>query len=76
MNKDISFLFDRSKTIKANALSIGVSERTIKNFMAKNGIYGIENNFNQRISQLFQTQIQLEKLGIGTSKLISKVELV
>ena len=64
MNKDITFLFDRSKTIKENALSIGVSERTIKNFMAKNEIYGIENNFNQRITQLIQAQKQLNKLGI------------
>jgi len=64
MNKDLIFLFDKTKSIKENALAIGVSTRTVKNFMAKNGISGIENNFNQRISQLFQAQKQLEKLGI------------
>jgi DNA-binding CsgD family transcriptional regulator len=64
MNTDISFRFDRSKTIKENALTIGVSERTIKNFMSKNEIYGMENNYNQRVSQLFQYQKQLERQGI------------
>jgi DNA-binding CsgD family transcriptional regulator len=64
MNTDISFRFDRNKTIKENALAIGVSERTIKNFMAKNEISGIENHYNQRISQLFEIQKQLESQGV------------
>ena len=64
MNKDISFLFDKRKTIKENAFFIGVSERTIKNFMSKNEISGFENNYKQRITILIKTQKELEKQGI------------
>ena len=62
--KDISFRFDRNKTIKENAVAIGVSERTIKNYMAKNEISGYESNYYQRISALVETQKQLQKQGI------------
>ena len=64
MKKDLPFLYDKHKTIKENAFDIGVNEKTIRNFMTKNEISGVENNFNQRISLLFQTQKQLVKQGI------------
>jgi hypothetical protein len=62
--KDIRLLYDKTKTIKENANTIGVSERTIKNFMSKHEISGYDNNLHNRLKQLMQVEKQLTKEGI------------
>jgi hypothetical protein len=62
--KDIRLLYDKGKTIKDNAELIGVSERTIKNYMANHEISGYDNNHHNRVSQLIQVEKQLTQKGI------------
>jgi hypothetical protein len=64
MGKDITNLYDRKKSIKANALAIGVSERVIKYHIAKNNISRIDDNRHQRLSELVEAKEQLEKSNI------------
>lgn len=64
MGKDITNLYDRKKSIKGNALAIGVSERVIKHHIAKNNISRMDDNHHQRLSGLVKAKEQLEKRNI------------
>ena len=64
MNSKVEIHFDKNKTIKENAELIGVSEKTIKNYMFKKSISGHNNNYNQRILKFAEAQKELEKKEI------------
>ena len=61
MNSKIDIHFDKDKTIKENAELIGVSEKTIKNYMSKKSLSGHVNNYNKRILKFAEAQKELEK---------------
>jgi hypothetical protein len=67
------FKFDSRKTIRENSIALGVSQKTVKNFMFKHKIDGQENNFKRRIREIIQCKRELQKQGIKpTNKLLSQ----
>ena len=67
MKNDIKQLYDRVKTIKENATIIGVNESTITKFMAANDISRTDDNYIQRVNQLYEVIEELKSIGIKTT---------
>jgi len=59
--KNIKLLYDTTLSIKQNALKIGVSEKSIFEYMSKNDISGHQNNHNNRLSQLIKAKKHFDK---------------